>query len=344
MSAAAVASAARCVHWDRALGAVLGALSGDAAGATLEFFRGEIRPSDVDRAVTMPGGGVFSVGSGQITDDSELALSLARGLAGRSPRDGFPLEAVAQQYALWYESKPFDIGVTCSSAFSVLPDADKRVGAHMVAAAAQYSQGSEANGTLMRLTPLALWLAGEAEDTIAALAREEATLSHPSPVCQDANAVYCLLIGHLVRCPGDADGALATAERFVRAHVHTRVREWFLDESLDVSQLVCTRQIGHVRWGFVLAVHFLRTKTSYESAIKQTLLKGGDTDTNAAIVGGVVGALHGVDAIPTYMRTPVLAFDCTSAKATRHPRPERYKAAHAEDLARQLVADKLVEA
>jgi hypothetical protein len=51
-----------------------------------------------------------------------------------------------------------------------------------------------------------------------------------------------------------------------------------------------------------------------------------------------------VDAIPMHMRSPVLAFDCTSAKATRHPRPERYKAAHAEDLARQLVADKLVEA
>lgn len=343
MSASAAAGVARCVHWDRALGSLMGALCGDAAGATLEFFRGTIQPSDVDRAVTMPGGGVFSLGCGQITDDSELALSLARGLAGHSPRDGFPLEAVAQQYALWNESKPFDIGITCSNAFSVLPDANKQYGAHMVAAAAQYSMVSEANGALMRLTPLALWLAGEAEDTIASLARTEATLSHPSPVCQDANVVYCLLIDHLVRFPNDVEGALTRAERFVREHVHTRVREWFLEESLDISKLVCTHQIGHVRWGFVLAVHFLRAKTPYESAIKQTLLKGGDTDTNAAIVGGIIGALHGVNAIPMYMHAPVLAFDCTST-ATRRPRPERYRAAHAEDLARQLVVDKLVQA
>ena len=33
---------------------------------------------------------------------------------------------------------------------------------------------------------------------------------------------------------------------------------------------------------------------------------GGDTDTNAAIVGGMVGALQGADGIPDSMKTPVL--------------------------------------
>ena len=36
------------------------------------------------------------------------------------------------------------------------------------------------------------------------------------------------------------------------------------------------------------------------------LLMGGDTDTNAAIVGGLIGALHGADSIPDSMKTPVL--------------------------------------
>lgn len=34
---------------------------------------------------------------------------------------------------------------------------------------------------------------------------------------------------------------------------------------------------------------------------------GGDTDTNAAIVGGMIGALHGASSIPEYMKMPVLA-------------------------------------
>ena len=41
-------------------------------------------------------------------------------------------------------------------------------------------------------------------------------------------------------------------------------------------------------------------------ALQDTLLQGGDTDTNACIVGGMIGALHGLDAIPADMRATVL--------------------------------------
>ncbi|MEW5314727.1 MAG: hypothetical protein WDW38_006199 [Sanguina aurantia] len=43
----------------------------------------------------MGGGGAFNVAAGQLTDDSELAISLLRGLVGVRPQDGFPAEAVA---------------------------------------------------------------------------------------------------------------------------------------------------------------------------------------------------------------------------------------------------------
>jgi ADP-ribosylglycohydrolase len=42
-----------------------------------------------------------------------------------------------------------------------------------------------------------------------------------------------------------------------------------------------------------LAFHFLAYQYSYEEAIVQTLLKSGDTDTNACIVGGMIGAKIG---------------------------------------------------
>ncbi|RLN98825.1 hypothetical protein BBJ28_00001415 [Nothophytophthora sp. Chile5] len=327
------------VSWAHAYGAFLGVLCGDAAGATLEFSPGMITEAGVAHAMTLPGGGVFGVGKGQITDDSELALSLARGLSGRRPRDGFPLEPVARQYAAWCASEPFDIGNTCATAFGIAPDADGNYATLMTQAAAMYSSSSEANGALMRITPLALWSAGESEETIAALARAEATLSHPNQVCQDCNAVYCLMVEHLLRHPGDSQGAVDRAERFVIANVHSVAREWFLTESLDISELVCTRQVGHVRWAFVLATHFLRRNESYERAIQQTLLKGGDTDTNAAIVGGLIGALHGVDAIPLHMREVVLAFDGSSAARTHRPRPETYRGAHVLSLTKQLVGE-----
>lgn len=68
-------------RYNVAKGCLLGALVGDAAGATLEFFEDDITPDDVDRAMSMPGGGDLQVAPGQITDDGELTLCLAKALA-----------------------------------------------------------------------------------------------------------------------------------------------------------------------------------------------------------------------------------------------------------------------
>lgn len=144
------------------------------------------------------------------------------------------------------------------------------------------------------------------------------------------------MLEYLLRCPGDFQGAVSRGERFVNDSVDSVVRTWFLDESLHISTLVCTRKVGHVRWAFVLATHFLRRNESYERAIQQTLLKGGDTDTNAAIVGGLIGALHGVESIPSLMREAVLTFDATKPAATHRPRPETYRGAQVTKFSEQL--------
>ena len=57
---------------------------------------------------------------------------------------------------------------------------------------------------------------------------------------------------------------------------------------------------------FSYTFYYLKLELSYEEAIRRTLLLGGDTDTNAAIVGGLMGAYHGVDAIPEKWRNAVL--------------------------------------
>ncbi len=66
------------------------------------------------------------------------------------------------------------------------------------------------------------------------------------------------------------------------------------------------------------AFRHLLLGSDYETAIAETLLGGGDTDTNACIVGGFIGAAVGVDGIPQAMRNSVLNCDTTQGK---HPRP-----------------------
>ena len=140
------------VSFDHAYGALLGNAVGDAAGAVLEFS--QFDAEDVRRAMRMPGGGVFKVGPGQITDDTELLLALATSLVHRDPTVGLPLDPVAAAYNAWRASSPFDMGRTCRVAFGASCPGS------MMRQALNNSADSQANGALMRVAPVAIWTAG----------------------------------------------------------------------------------------------------------------------------------------------------------------------------------------
>lgn len=324
---------------NHAKGALMGQFVGDSSGATLEFFAGTISERRANKAMHMPGGGALSVGPGQITDDSELAIHLLNALHDKNPHKEFPIAAIAKEYIKWHKSNPFDIGKTCGHAFGLARNASQ-----VLANTLRYNVASEANGSLMRITPLAIWARARScsPDVIIGYARLEALLSHCNPICQDANAVYCLAMVHLLNHPKDNKGAVD----FVVDHLHkisTRVRTLVLDtlKADNTDHIVATRNAGHVQHALQLAFYFLKSKTSFEDAIRLTLMKGGDTDTNAAIVGALMGALHGLDAIPEYMVTPVLAWDPTTVSTKSklgHARPSTYKIVNAMKTLETMLA------
>ena len=137
---------ASCNIMEYAMGCLPGGMVGDAAGAVLEFSSGgPLKLEAVERAMRMPGGGG--------ADDSELDLALLAALVSSSFSE-FPIQAVAANYIAWHRSNPFDIGMTCGRALAFAKNA-----ADAQANAARYSMLSEANGTLMRCAPIAVWAA-----------------------------------------------------------------------------------------------------------------------------------------------------------------------------------------
>lgn len=305
--------------YDHAYGAFAGAAVGDAAGATLEFYRkGRITSNIAKHAMTMPGGGSLHVAPGQITDDTELALALCSSLIKFNPTNGYPADSVAESYIKWYKSNPFDMGNTTAKAFSIqdLVNPFQTISQIMIENSLQENIPSEANGSLMRITPVSIWCSRNKSITteqIANIARQDALLSHPSDVCQDCNAIYCIAQSYLINNPFDADGAIHVIEQYINNNIISEsVNNWILYDSklsyLEIAKNV-TKNIGWVRHAFILAFHFLRNKVDYEEAIMKTLMCGGDTDTNACIVGGLMGALWGESKIPLYMKLPVLTLD-----------------------------------
>ncbi len=122
----------------RAQGCLLGQLVGDALGSLVEFKTAkqilQVYPDGVREIVN---GGTWNTLAGQPTDDSEMALLLTRLLIREETYN--PAYAL-QEYQYWLSSKPFDCGMAIARGLSGQPDAT-----------------SQANGALMRITPLGIF-------------------------------------------------------------------------------------------------------------------------------------------------------------------------------------------
>ena len=79
--------------------------------------------------------------------------------------------------------------------------------------------------------------------------------------------------------------------------------------------------------------------TSFEDGVVATVMRGGDTDTNAAIAGALLGALYGAPAMPRQWREAVLTCRPQAGIAgVHHPRPRAFWPVDALMLSERLAA------
>jgi ADP-ribosylglycohydrolase/fructose-1,6-bisphosphatase/inositol monophosphatase family enzyme len=309
----------------RAQGALLGQLAGDALGSAVEFQKAEaIRSRHPHGVREITDGGTWNTLAGQPTDDSEMALALARSLAaeGRFNRD-----AVGRAYVAWGASGPFDIGGTTRAGLSAL------------AGRGRPNTGSESNGALMRVSPIGLF-AARSPELAARLAAEDAALTHPNPVCVAASSAFAAAIAAGI---GGADPATMLSVAVAQAgsgDAAAKVRITIL-QSMDVlPPRFDGSDQGHVVIALANAFHRLYQRQDLEEALVETVGLGGDTDTNAAIAGALLGACQGRDAIPLRWRRAVLSCRAVTSPGVYHPRPKDYWPDDTMELAEAiLVAD-----
>jgi ADP-ribosylglycohydrolase len=191
-------------------------------------------------------------------------------------------------------------------------------------AAAENNASSKANGALMRITPLAVASAKWSAEEAIQWARVDAAMTHPHVTCQAVNAAYVLAVRHLILSPGDSEGAVNAAHAYLAAE-HNEALEW-LHEAIEGQLPDAHPQAGYVRIAFTYAFHHLSRRSSLRQALADTLLMGGDTDTNACIVGGLMGAYRGITKLMASEASrklvcPVLMCDPSLGK----PRPDVYQ-------------------
>jgi ADP-ribosylglycohydrolase/fructose-1,6-bisphosphatase/inositol monophosphatase family enzyme len=280
---------------ERAAGCLLGQVIGDSLGSLVELkSAAEIAKAFPGGVRELADGGVYHTIAGQPTDDSEMALALARTLVFAKE---FDPERTLTAYRDWLQSRPVDIGTTTERGL---------LGMH--------TTESESNGSLMRVSPIGVWAAGEPARAAEA-ARADSALTHKNPACIEACAAYAAAIA-----AGVAGASREEMRQAALAHTRGRARE--------VVERAALPQDFTARTGSVLVAlenaFFHLSHSGFEEALTASVAAGGDTDTNAAVCGALLGAALGRAAIPVRWILPVLSCRPTLDAGAPRPRPAAY--------------------
>ena len=258
---------------DRARAAFLGLALGDALGATTEFMTpGEIRAKfKVHRKIV--GGGWLHLRPGQVTDDTEMSLALARALVLEGRWD---LGGIAEQFVAWMRSKPVDIGATCR----------KGIRNYMLDGVLEtpYNEWDAGNGGVMRMAPVALFTLGDGE-LLARCAVEQSRLTHNHPL-SDAG---CVTVGRMVQ------QALLGADRFT---LHALTRELVAVHPNFRFNNYQGHAGAYVVETLQTVFHYLFTTGDFDECLIGVVNQGGDADTTGAIAGMIAGAFYGLESLP----------------------------------------------
>lgn len=304
----------------------------DSIGAQLEFQQRRFSENEVEKAISFEQAQLNGIYSGQITDDSEMELSLLEALIESQHEGYFPVEHIALKYIEWYKSEPFDIGQTTMFSLS-----DANGAEDLINNAFNFNSESQSNGSLMRCIPLAVFGISRTDEQIMSMALSDSSLTHSNEIVQEITGVYCVAIANILRCrltSIDVDvGQLL--DKIYSLLTIEKIKSWFMSacDELNIHEYDAIKNEGHVKHAFIYFIYFLNhiNNYTYIDAIKVVLANGGDTDTNAKIVGNLFGAYYS-NCVPENILNTVINFDSTNVQKKFFKRPYKYNVMYGLEL------------
>ena len=249
--------------------AVYGLAIGDAVGVPYEFKqRGSFR------CAGMIGYGTHHQPAGTWSDDTSMTLATCASIKNMGKID---CEDIRRQFEAWFYEKKytpfgevFDYGITCSQAI------ENKKG--------EEDERSNGNGSLMRILPLA-FVPDVTDEQIA----EVSAITHAHKISKESCIIYVRIAQEMLA----GVSPLEAIEKHVseKSILH-RLR--YIDR-LEEKEI---RSSGYVVDSLEAAMWSLLTTNSYKACIKKAVDLGDDTDTVAAIAGGLAGILYGIENIP----------------------------------------------
>src|SRR3712207_4324618 len=234
----------------------------------------------------MCGGGSLGWEPGEFTDDTQMALLVATSLIERG---GLDEADIFDRFRAWLNAGPPDVGNQTRAVLGSGRPLD-------VAAAEHFERSGHAagNGSLMRTTPAAIWLARFGQAATVDAARRISALTHGDPSAGGG----CAFFHDLARGALDGGDPWAPVPSALELGGPEHRDRWATVLADDWTPDRATESNGAVWPTLGQAVWALRHGRDFAEVMRLVIDLGGDTDTVAAVAGGLAGAVFGIAGIP----------------------------------------------
>jgi len=284
----------------KVMGGIYGLVVGDALGVPVEFnSRQTLRQHPV---TTMTGYGTYNQPPGTWSDDSTMTFCLMENLS-----ELYYLRGIAEKFREWLDEAHwtphghvFDIGRTTLESINRYKNRVKtmEIGGR--------DESDNGNGSLMRILPLAYYLRNYKNGVRKfQIIHDVSALTHAHMRSQLGCSIYVELAIQLLR--GAAPRAAVEAMKdTIRQRYHTP--KWqrelayynrIMRGGMQRFEEEDIRSSGYVVHSLEAAIWCLLTSSSYEETVLKAVNLGEDTDTTAAVAGGLAGLYYGYEQIPS---------------------------------------------
>lgn len=257
-------------------GGLIGLAIGDALGGTTEFMSPDEIIRVHGRVTDIIGGGVWGLEPEETTDDTAMTIAVAKGILENSED---PIEAIGQYFLDWFNTNPKDVGITIQIAFHKYKEdwAEAAKEAHFA-----LDEKSAGNGSLMRCLPIALAYTDLKK-------MEEITYLQSNMTHFDDEAAHtCIIYNRIAYRLLQGENLKEVIEQEARNTIYEK-------ELYEKPNCPADGYVVHtMKW----VLYWLLTCETYRDVVVEATNLGGDSDTIAAIAGGLKGIEVGWSNLP----------------------------------------------
>jgi ADP-ribosyl-[dinitrogen reductase] hydrolase len=297
---------------------LFGVAVGDALGVPVEFYS---RERLIKNPVTdMIGYGTFSLPAGTWSDDSSLTFCLAEALT-----QDFDLYIIGQNFVKWYHENywtphgyVFDIGNATLQAISRLANGEKPE------LAGSCNETANGNGSLMRIMPLLFYIFDKPINERYDITKKVSSITHG----HIRSVIACFYYLEFAKQIFEGEDKFQ-----IYRNLQTEISNYLTSLSINPREIAFFDRLlkgdiynleqdqiessGYVLHTIEASIWCLLTTENYEEAVLKSVNLGGDTDTTAAVTGGLAGLLYGFENIPKKWLEQLARYDDINDLAER---------------------------